>query len=167
MLRLSEMTEELNSKIRDASEEVHACCSHYTCRDVTCCLQAARHRTHHEAESRERESAAQLKIDELSQQLLASKQSSELQLCDAAALRTKLLSAEVQVAEHAQSDPPALPRVPSSTVPSSTNVRRNPELRVSAPRKHAQHTSRAFGSARRATRVVAGDVCFAAVPRTR
>ena len=167
MLRLSEMTEELNSKIRDASEEVHACCSHYTCRDVTCCLQAARHRTHHEAESRERESAAQLKIDELSQQLLASKQSSELQLCDAAALRTKLLSAEVQVAEHAQSEPPALPRVPSSTVPSSTNVRRNPELRVSAPRKHAQHTSRAFGSARRATRVVAGDVCFAAVPHTR
>jgi hypothetical protein len=109
MLRLSEMTEELNSKIRDASEEVYCCCCHSTRHHVTCCLQAARCRSHHEAQSCERESLAQQKIDELSQQLSAAKQSSEVQLADAASLRTKLLSAEAQLAEHAQSEPRALP----------------------------------------------------------
>jgi septal ring factor EnvC (AmiA/AmiB activator) len=71
---------------------------------VTCCVQVARCRSHHEAESSERASQAAQKIDELSRELLVEKQSSELLLADTAALRTKLLSAEVQLAEHAQSE---------------------------------------------------------------
>ncbi len=103
LLQLSEMTEEWNAKLRDASEKVARSC--LLCSGFALIFwQVAQHQSASQTEMFERESKTQATINELSNLLSAARQSSEQQLAENVALRSTALGLETQLAEQVQSE---------------------------------------------------------------